>query len=74
MSLLKDLIATGNLGWKMIVCGATIDMITLRNHFKTILEKLPQVQKYPNFFEFKFFNYEIILYNIQHYYYEASMI
>lgn len=64
MSTLKDVIKTGNMAWKMIVCGATIDMESLRNHFKEELGNLPPVQKIEKFFEFKFFNYEILLDNI----------
>lgn len=32
-SIVRNLIESGNSGWKMIICGATIDMEGLKKNF-----------------------------------------
>jgi superfamily II DNA/RNA helicase len=73
LAILKLLIRTGNEGWKMIICGATIDLDAIQNHFRTSLDDEDVLQRQPHFFDMKLFNYEILLDNIFHFYHETSI-
>jgi superfamily II DNA/RNA helicase len=68
LRVVKSLITTGNMNWKMIVCGATIEMNQLKSRFHEALLNAPGVKETPNFFDFKYFHYEIVLDNIYHFY------
>ena len=72
MVLMKNLIETGNMNWKMIVCGATITMTDLKAKFYSHLSQVKGVKETPQFFDFKYYKYEIVLDNIYHYYRTSS--
>ena len=58
----------------MIVCGATIEHGDLRKCFERGLGELAEVKNVPKFFQFKYFEYKILLDNIIHFYYEPSKL
>ncbi|KAM3134384.1 hypothetical protein pb186bvf_013497 [Paramecium bursaria] len=66
LQIIQKLLTSGNFNYKIIVCGATIDMPSLKAHF---IQKLAHQQNM-NFYDFKYFDYQIELDNIYHFYHD----
>ncbi|CAD8067563.1 unnamed protein product [Paramecium sonneborni] len=69
IQIISKFLESNNLRWKIISCGATMEVQELKELFITQLgEKKQDQQENQSFFNFKYFNFQIALDNIYHYY------